>query len=458
MKKRDKFWLNKILWIFTIVFIFLGVSFFNIVQFNNTFISEEKNEIDVFEKQAKWVIVPLIEKNDTKTLQAYFNDFKDEEDFSLRLFDKNKNLIASSSNNTSKIAINDSRFSISNFWKTYRSSFKDKKLEYVSEFKIKDSSYYLEITLLEDFVIDSIIKGERNIAFLFLIWLMILVLGLIQIFSTVRKSFNTLEDSVIEIAKGELDTRIEVPKNGLLEELALSIITMTKKLKLQIKRLSRLEQYKTEFLQNITHEIKTPITAISSAVELIETQELNKETRKECFSIIKFQTSAIDKLIKDILSLCELDLKQTEELKQFKAVDVAAAAQAALEKQGIFDIKVNFINPKEEVIVNADEEFLITAISNILSNAIKYSSSKVIDIIIKKDSIEIKDYGVGIEQIHIPRIFEKFYRVDKSRSRQKGGGGLGLSIVKNIINLHGWNIEVKSEINKGTSFKIIFNS
>ena len=96
------------------------------------------------------------------------------------------------------------------------------------------------------------------------------------------------------------------------------------------------------------------------------------------------------------------------------------------------------------------------AISNLLSNAIKYSKSEIIDIVINKNSIEIKDYGIGIEQKHLNRIFERFYRIDKSRSRQKGGTGLGLSIVKNIVEFHNWKIEVQSEINKGTNFKISF--
>ena len=99
------------------------------------------------------------------------------------------------------------------------------------------------------------------------------------------------------------------------------------------------------------------------------------------------------------------------------------------------------------------------AISNLLSNAIKYSKSDDIDIILSKNEnitiIEVKDYGIGIEEKHLPRIFERFYRIDKSRSRRKGGTGLGLSIVKNIVEFHNWKIEVQSEIGKGTNFKII---
>jgi two-component system phosphate regulon sensor histidine kinase PhoR len=99
------------------------------------------------------------------------------------------------------------------------------------------------------------------------------------------------------------------------------------------------------------------------------------------------------------------------------------------------------------------------AISNILSNAIKYSKSDNIDTLLTKEdkivTIEIKDYGTGIEEKHLSRIFDRFYRVDKSRSRQNGGTGLGLSIVKNIVELHNWKIYVESKVGKGTTFKIV---
>ncbi len=103
-------------------------------------------------------------------------------------------------------------------------------------------------------------------------------------------------------------------------------------------------------------------------------------------------------------------------------------------------------------------ELFSNVISNLLTNAIKYSGSNTIDITISsRDDIaelEIKDYGCGISKEHLPHLFERFYRVDKARSRQKGGTGLGLAIVKNIIELHNGTISVESEVNKGTDFTI----
>jgi len=233
---------------------------------------------------------------------------------------------------------------------------------------------------------------------------------------------------------------------------------MTQRLKRQIRRLSQLEEYKADFIQNLTHEIKTPITAINSAVELIEGNNEISKTDKECLEIISFQANAINKLVGDILALGEIDLQKTQEIKNFQDVNLTELAEEVIEYQGINDSKINLIK-NEDIIIKANYELAALAISNLLSNAIKYSKSDVIDVILSRDknitAIEIKDYGIGIEDKHLSRIFERFYRVDKSRSREKGGTGLGLAIVKHIVELHDWKIEVKSEFGVGTSFKII---
>lgn len=135
----------------------------------------------------------------------------------------------------------------------------------------------------------------------------------IHIFHRLRVSFNKLEDSVIEIANGNLDKEIDIPNESLLIEITLSIKKMTERLKNQIIRLKQLEEYKSDFFQNVSHEIKIPITAINSAIELLQTKNSIKNTDKECFDIIQFQTQSINKLVNDILCLSEIDLEKTGE-------------------------------------------------------------------------------------------------------------------------------------------------
>lgn len=113
---------------------------------------------------------------------------------------------------------------------------------------------------------------------------------------------------------------------------------------------------------------------------------------------------------------------------------------------------------KDSKILIVEDELMHRAISNLINNAIKYSQSDKIDVILSNNKttlkIEVKDYGIGIEEKYFERLFEKFFRIDKARSRKTGGTGLGLAIVKNIIELHNGTIHIESELNKGTNFII----
>ena len=242
----------------------------------------------------------------------------------------------------------------------------------------------------------------------------------------------------------------------ILEELALCVKKMTTRLKNQISRLKMLEEYKDEFIQNASHEIKTPITAINMALELLENSN-NEKQNKEFIDIIHFQIHTINKLINDMLKLSEIDVEKTNEQKNFKLVNLNKLITKVINSFVSKDTKINFINSKN-IDIQANEDLLISAVENLLTNAIRYSGSDKIDVILEKEEnqakIHIKDYGIGIKKDYQEKIFEKFYRIDKARSRKRGGSGLGLAIVKNIVELHNGSIEVESEENKGADFII----
>ena len=459
IKRREIFWIKRIILAFIIAILFVFVSFFNLIQFNATFISSEISELNIFKKQISWAILPMLQNGDFKKLNKYCYDFKNEKEFSFRIFDTNKKLIVASNNDSkTKIRKNDSRLSKAKYtiWELYKRSMKDKNLETTKELNINNKKYYLEVSVSEEYVINSIIKAQKNIIFLFIFCLMLLFIYVVQTLYYIRNSFNILEDNIIEISKGNLDTKITTARNSLLDELSSSITTMTYKLKMQIQRLKKLEEYKNDFIQNITHEIKTPITAINSAIEFIEDENCNNVVKKECLEIIKNQTNSINKLVEDILELGEINLAKTQNNKNFEVINISESINEAIRNQGLIDCKINIIK-NSEIKVNANKKLFVVMISNLLSNAIKYSQSDKIDILISENGIEIKDYGIGIDKKYQEKIFEKFYRIDKSGSRKMGGSGLGLSIVKNIAELHNWEIDVESEVNQGASFKIIFD-
>ena len=461
MKKRDKYWLTRLFQSLIIVLIFLFISLFNIIQFNHSYMEEEQKELQVFTRQIEWAILPYLKNKDFETIKKYASDFKDE-DIAIRIFDKDKKLLAASKTENSDVIFSDNTTVLpgkENKWATYMHSLKNKKIGDVKPINTGNNIYYLEITISEDDVIGTIVKGQMTLMIFFGICIVLLLWGLLEVFYRTKKTFNGFEDSVIKIANGELDTPIDIPNLELLEELSLSVKKMVMRLKNQIQRLTQLEEYKSNFLQNITHEIKTPITAINSAIELIESNNSITNNDKECFEIIRFQIKSINKLVNDILTLSEIEVAKTDEEKHFKKFNLNSTVEKTISNFSHLPAKINFIqNTSSEFL--GDEELISTVLSNLLTNAIRYSGSDKIDVILDKQDgqikLSVKDYGVGIEQKHLEHIFERFYRVDKARSRQNGGSGLGLAIVKNITELHNGTIKVKSTPNKETTFTILF--
>lgn len=459
MKQRDLYWVKQIV-IFLIITIFFGIiSIINVLQFNATYMHEEREELQIFKKQIEWGITPILQQGNIPLLQKYCDDFKDD-DSEFRIFDGNKKLLATTNpDNQSELIDKNSKILSKNYgkFKLYKYATRDKKIGIREKIFVDNQKYYIELTVSQADVMKTIIAAQKSAITFFAICILLFILGLIQVFSTLRNSFNHLEDSVIEVANGNLDAKIEIPKIELLKELTLSIKKMVKRLKNQIARLKQLEQYKSEFLQNITHEIKTPITAINSAIELIETRNLIDEKDKECFDIIRFQTQSINKLVNDILCLSELEVAKTNEDNNFETFNFNSMLEKVIDEFNYSGVKINFIQ-NETIMFLGDKDLIATAISNLLSNAIKYSNTEKIDVVLNKynEKVELKvqDYGIGIDKEQINHIFERFYRIDKNRSRKLGGTGLGLSIVKNIIELHNGSITVESKIGKGTSFII----
>ncbi len=457
MKRRDLYWAKHI-FLFLLITIFFGIiSIINIVQFNTSYIEEEQEELQIFKKQIEWAIEPILKQKDIALLQKYCNDFKDE-DVEFRIFDENKRLLASSNRlNKSSLMKKNSQILNENYDKLelYQYSIKNSQIGIKETMLVDGHKYYLELTVSQADVMKTIIAAQKNAVCFFIICIILFIIGLIHVFSKLRNAFNKLEDSVIEVAGGNLNSEIDIPEIDLLKELTISTKKMVNRLKVQIARLQQLEKYKSEFLQNITHEIKTPITAINSAVELIEINNSISPKDKECFDIVQFQIKVIDKLVNDILCLAETEVAKTDENNDFKVFNLNDLIKKIIDEFNYTNIEINFIQ-NETVMFLGREDLMSTALLNLLSNAIKYSQTEKIDIILNKENkkikLTVKDYGIGIEKQHLNHLFERFYRVDKTRSRALGGTGLGLAIVKNIIELHNGTISVTSEVNQGTSF------
>jgi len=226
-----------------------------------------------------------------------------------------------------------------------------------------------------------------------------------------------------------------------------------------ITEFKKLEKIKKDFVVNVSHELRTPLTAIKGYVETLE--EEVKGSSKHYLDIVKKHTERLINIVSDLLLLSELEekgLTQTGEKVNLEEIakDVCKIfTQKAKEK----NLKLSLICESKPVI--RGEPFKLEQMFiNLIDNAIKYTEGGEVTVTLKQSDkkviVKIKDTGIGIPKEHLDRIFERFYVVDKSRSRKLGGTGLGLSIVKHIVLLHNGRIDVKSTPDKGTEFTIIF--
>ena len=219
-------------------------------------------------------------------------------------------------------------------------------------------------------------------------------------------------------------------------------------------------QLRQEFTANVTHELKTPLTAISGYAELIETGMASEQDVVRFATGIHKSANRLLTLINDILRLSELDSSQEMPVERLNLYQLATAS---VEMMGLSARKhqVSLEIQGEDSFVMGNKQMLEELLYNLCDNAIRYNnengSIKVeVTSAGKQTVLTVQDTGIGIPKEHQERIFERFYRVDKSRSKQTGGTGLGLAIVKHIISRHNAGIELQSEVGRGTTVRVIF--
>jgi two-component system, OmpR family, phosphate regulon sensor histidine kinase PhoR len=224
--------------------------------------------------------------------------------------------------------------------------------------------------------------------------------------------------------------------------------------------LRRLETLRRDFVANVSHELRTPITAVRSAAETLRrTRSAQPETADEFIDIIERQAQRLQQLVEDLLDLAriesrELRLKEEPVLIAPLAARVLALFREHASSRGIdFELQV----PDDLPAARADRRALEQVLSNLIENAVKYCIERsAITLCATAQcgslAIAISDQGPGIEPRHLPRLFERFYRVDEGRSREVGGTGLGLSIVKHLVEAMGGTVSVESTLGKGTTF------
>lgn len=245
-----------------------------------------------------------------------------------------------------------------------------------------------------------------------------------------------------------------IPLQGSLESSGIMLILN------DITEIKRLENVRRDFVENVSHELKTPVATISGFAEtLLDEDAEDIENVKEFSKIIYDESQRLSKLVTGLLELSRLESDSSWLNK--KQLDIGELINQIInivkQRNMLKDNRIEFIRPAEPVIINSDEELVSHVLHNILDNAIKYSSDRdTVTVKLETEGEKIRvsviDNGIGIPVTDIQRIFERFYRVDKTRSRKTGGTGLGLSIVKHILGRLGGEILVTSIDGKGSTF------
>jgi two-component system phosphate regulon sensor histidine kinase PhoR len=230
-----------------------------------------------------------------------------------------------------------------------------------------------------------------------------------------------------------------------------------------VTRLRALENMRRDFVSNVSHEIRTPLTAIKGFVETLVTEGLEDEEQSGRFlEIVLRHVDRLNNIVEDLLALSRIEHEDARKKLSVEPCNLNKVAQTARgicqQKAAAKQISIN-LAPGEPVMALADYNLVEQAVVNLLDNAIKYSNpGSTVTLSTASGegfaAIRCEDQGIGIASEHLPRVFERFYRVDKARSRQMGGTGLGLAIVKHIAQAHGGFVQAQSELGRGSVFSI----
>jgi len=225
----------------------------------------------------------------------------------------------------------------------------------------------------------------------------------------------------------------------------------------------RAERVRRDFVANVSHELKTPITAIRGFTEtLLEGALEDPEAARRFLAIIRDNTERMERIVQDLLALARLEQVEGTALPADVSVPLARVAEAAVHACSTaareHGIRVE-VDVPEDLACRGDASLLERALVNLVDNAIKYSEpGRPVVVRGRREGrevvLEVEDRGCGVAPEHLPRIFERFYRVDRARSRKLGGTGLGLAIVKHVAQVHGGRVEVDSAPGRGSTFRL----
>lgn len=320
---------------------------------------------------------------------------------------------------------------------------------------LKMKTFYQAI-LLDDGTVLRVATNARSLTSVFMQAIPIMLIIILLIIVVCVFVSHLLTKQLLLPIKELAENINQVPTDSVYRELS----PFVDRIREQHENILAAARSRQDFTANVSHELKTPLTAISGYAELIENQMVDEQKQIKFAGDIRKNADRLVSLINDIIRLSELD--HSEGKGGFTAQDLYEVAEERVELlQEIASKKGVHLSLKgEHTMVLSNRGMLVELLDNLIGNAIRYNvkdGSVVVEVKMDQGSAKliISDTGIGIPEADRERIFERFYRVDKSRSRETGGTGLGLAIVKHIVELHDGEIKLQSELGKGTTIEVV---
>ena len=302
---------------------------------------------------------------------------------------------------------------------------------------------------------DLIAQLNRHFLFAIVLLLFFMIITIYFLSKALTRPLIAMKESTTKLSKGNFSVAVPVRSHDELGELAQSIQSLA-------NELNYLKKERNEFLASISHELRTPLTYIKGYADIARRKELDASERSRYLEIIHDESQRLNRLLDELFNMARMDVntftisKETVQLSTFLQTIHEKVLPAFTNKK----IQLHLVC-KDHLFLDIDPSRFEQVILNLLDNALKYSNEYTVTTIkatesLSSISISIIDQGVGIPSEDIPHIFDRLYRVEKSRARDTGGFGLGLSIVKQLVEVQGGTISVKSNLEQGTCFIITF--
>ncbi len=259
---------------------------------------------------------------------------------------------------------------------------------------------------------------------------------------------HELQQAVRRMSTGDYRARVGVTSNDEVGQLSEAFNHMA-------EAIQREDEERKVFLATVSHELRTPISYVKGYSESIQNGFIEGEQKDEAICLIAREANRMERLTNELMQLVHIDTEETDKMYPMVLAETLRDSAALVNTKAVEKEIAIVLELNEEIIIEADEEKMRQIFINLLENAIRYSdrgTSIYLNAVIEDDSavIQVEDKGIGIPQEDLPRILERFYRVNKARSRADGGSGLGLSIVDKLVQQHRGTLHIESELGKGT--------